>query len=349
MHRYFSKSYRSARTRFVGLAAERGLALERHRVEGSGPEGELLTIDVAIASGGPRPRRTVLVTSGVHGVEGFTGSAVQLALLKRGLPDDVRVVLVHALNPFGMAWIRRADGDNIDLNRNFLPPDRAYEGAPPLYGRVAAAFSPMDSRGALDQVRAWATMLGSPDAEVKQGVAGGQYEHPTGIFFGGHGPSRAHQVVEAEIERWVGEPEHVVLVDIHTGLGAWADYALLVGAAPGSPELQRLVDAYGDKVEALTPTEGTYAVEGDFAMWLDERLTRQGRQVDALGLEFGTWPAAAVLLAMLVENRAVVGRLEGARLRAAKRLMMEAFCPRSRRWRRRVVEQALEVMDKVLA
>ena len=45
--------------------------------------------------------------SGTHGAEGYSGSAVQLALLRRwaadpaARPAGVRVALVHALNPFG--------------------------------------------------------------------------------------------------------------------------------------------------------------------------------------------------------------------------------------------------------
>jgi hypothetical protein len=45
----------------------------------------------------------------------------------------VNVVLVHALNPYGFAWLRRVNENNVDLNRNFrdftepLPLSSAYE------------------------------------------------------------------------------------------------------------------------------------------------------------------------------------------------------------------------------
>ena len=66
--------------------------------------------------------RGLLVISGTHGVEGFAGSMCQTAWLSEGaaLPDDLAVVLVHAINPYGFAWIRRVNEDNVDLNRNCI-------------------------------------------------------------------------------------------------------------------------------------------------------------------------------------------------------------------------------------
>src|SRR6478672_7572941 len=77
------------------------------------------------------------MVSGTHGVEGFCGSGCQVGFLVdrvyEGLPKTVDVALVHALNPFGFAWLRRVNENNVDLNRNFqdftkpLPPSPAYD------------------------------------------------------------------------------------------------------------------------------------------------------------------------------------------------------------------------------
>ena len=62
--------------------------------------------------------------SGTHGVEGYCGSGIQIGFLKEGLfaelPDDMSVVLLHAMNPYGFSNDRRVNEDNVDLNRNFL-------------------------------------------------------------------------------------------------------------------------------------------------------------------------------------------------------------------------------------
>ena len=55
----------------------------------------------------PNARRPETGTS--HGVEGFAGSAIQLRILDDPpqLLDEETLVLVHVLNPYGMAWLRR--------------------------------------------------------------------------------------------------------------------------------------------------------------------------------------------------------------------------------------------------
>ena len=106
----FSDSYFAARCRFREAAAARNASLTTLPV-GSAP----YTIDVALLNEHALADRVVMVSSGVHGVEGFAGSAVQLAILNGGVPDNVCVVLVHAVNPFGFAELRRWNGELLPI------------------------------------------------------------------------------------------------------------------------------------------------------------------------------------------------------------------------------------------
>src|SRR5437868_492059 len=105
---YFSPDYRAARARFRATAAGCGASGETWPVRA---EPDDLTMDAAV-SGADRPRRLVLVTGGLHGVEGFFGSAVQLAIVTDVFtgwrpPAGAAVVLLHAVNPFGFDQLRR--------------------------------------------------------------------------------------------------------------------------------------------------------------------------------------------------------------------------------------------------
>src|SRR6266566_8058396 len=119
--RFFSPDYFAARDRFRELVRTGGGRLETISIDAKGPKSEDLSIDIAwfgVAS----PRQVLLHSSGVHGVEGFAGSAIQLQLLSDlpRLSKDSALVIVHVLNPYGMAWLRRFNENNVDLNRNFL-------------------------------------------------------------------------------------------------------------------------------------------------------------------------------------------------------------------------------------
>jgi hypothetical protein len=91
-----------------------------------------------VASLGANNAESLLVLiSGIHGVEGFCGSGCQVGYLAdrldQALSPESAVVLIHAINPFGFAWLRRVNEDGVDLNRNFhefsdpLPPSGSYE------------------------------------------------------------------------------------------------------------------------------------------------------------------------------------------------------------------------------
>ena len=119
----FSQRYADARDQFVSHAETSSIVEKFSHLPHTlkGPKNEKLFCDIAWA-GNPKADKVLVVVSGVHGVEGGAGSAIQSDFLSRyrRLPADVGVVLVHALNPWGFAWASRNDDEGIDVNRNFV-------------------------------------------------------------------------------------------------------------------------------------------------------------------------------------------------------------------------------------
>ena len=78
-------------------------------------------------------------------IEGFCGSALQVDwIASRGrdpLPPDFAVLHLHALNPYGFAWLRRVNEDGVDLNRNFVDFAKPLP-ANPGYDELHAALLP---------------------------------------------------------------------------------------------------------------------------------------------------------------------------------------------------------------
>jgi len=120
----YADSYTAARGKFLTAAGDAGASVTTYvHPQETGADGGSLCIDVARL--GPRDAtRALLIASGTHGPEGFAGSAGQIALLRsessKELPKDVRIVLVHGVNPYGFARITRTTENNVDLNRNFI-------------------------------------------------------------------------------------------------------------------------------------------------------------------------------------------------------------------------------------
>lgn len=351
----FSPDYTSARARFRASALALGCELAAWPIDQKGPDGEELTIDMA-RLGDPRPTRAVVISSGIHGVEGFFGSAVQAALLEDTLggfapPPGLAIIFLHALNPYGMAWIRRVNEDNADLNRNLLRPDERYEGAPDGYDELDALLNPESPpppfEAFLPRAAYQIARQGLP--ALKNAVAGGQYEFPKGLFFGGHGPSRTAQVLDRELPALLGSCERVLHVDFHTGLGKRATYKLFVDHPWGSDGVEGLARLFGeDVIEPWEPEKGaSYAIRGGLGTWCKARFPEVA--YDVICAEFGTHNILRVIRSLRDENRAWHhGRRDDPRSLKASLYLKETFSPRDPAWRHSCVEQGLRIVEQAV-
>ncbi len=348
----FSPDYATARRRFRDAAARLGWELEAYPIEESGPNGEPLAIDVAL-SPGSGANRALVVSSGVHGVEGFFGSAVQLALLdgwaRQPCPPSTRVVLIHALNPYGFAWRRRVDAHNVDLNRNFLLDGQAFAGAPPGYARLDPFLNPARPPSALDvyTLRALLTVGRRGMPVLKEAVATGQYDFPRGLFFGGHGPSPAQGVLRDHLERWLHDGRDVTHVDLHTGLGPRAGCRLLLDYTPTDRQRQTLTRWVGpDSFETPDSVSVAYVARGSLGQWCVSRFP--GRDYLYVFAEFGTYGPIRMLGGLRRENQAHHWAGPGApSVAASKARLAELFCPADLAWRRQVIDRAVALIGGV--
>jgi hypothetical protein len=352
---YFSQTYAEARRRFVAAAKAAGARLQSHPIDAHQPHAsesaEPLTIDVAMLGADNAP--TLLITSGIHGVEGYFGSAVQLALLER-LRDAaqhkrVRYVLVHALNPYGFAHTRRVNEDNIDLNRNFMASAADYAGAPDGYARLDTFLNPHTppSRHELFKAKTLWKIFRLGMQPLKEAVAGGQYEYPHGLFFGGKGPSAAMRIVQHHCEAWLAAAPQILHIDLHTGLGAHGKPTLLLNETADSDRYAWYSQTFGaDRIEPLTRPGGTaYSPSGPLGLWMQRHF--HARDYRFLGAEFGTYDVIRILGALRAENRAhYFCTLNDADFLRAKQELKECFCPQSPVWRRQVLDSALHIADQ---
>lgn len=338
----FSHDYASARDRFLRLAGDQVEALPLAQ---SGPAGAALAIDVTVL-GAAAAERVLLVTSGVHGVEGFAGSAVQCAFLEAPprAPPATAVVLVHALNPWGFAHLRRVNEHNVDLNRNFLPPGEPYSGAPEGYRALNALLNP-PSPPASDgfYFRAVVKILRQGFAPLREAVVAGQYEYPHGLFFGGQRLEPEAAAFLDWLERKLAQARHVLALDLHTGIGRFGEMSVFAGRTMPA-ERARQLGALLERpvIHARTASAGGgYAVRGGLDGCIPRALAHA--HTDYLAVEFGTYPGIRMLHALREENRWHHFGGGGMQHRAKRRLL-RAFYPDSERWRRAVLAQGVALL-----
>jgi hypothetical protein len=298
----FSATYAEARAKFRAAAEEAGGETEAIANPNRGPDGGDLSTDVAWF--GPRSAERVLVmVSATHGGEGFCGSGAQVDWLRRGeaatLPAGVAVMMIHAINPYGFAWLRRVTEENIDLNRNWID---FGQPAPsnPGYDELAAVAVPEqwneETRRATGRVmRAYGEAHGPMG--LQQALSGGQYRHAKGVFYGGDGPSWARRTQEAIYRENLKQAGRIAIIDYHTGLGPWGYAEPIMSQPAGTRDYARGQAWWGCNVTCPSDGDSTSAETAGDNLTMAPLILGHA-EVTGMALEYGVQTLAEVFLAL---------------------------------------------------
>lgn len=350
---HVSDSYVQARERFLTAARSRGAEIDGFAMAARSLKGDELSIDTAYL-GPDSPRSVLVVSSGIHGAEGFAGSAIQHRLLRDQLSEvemsgDCGLLLIHGLNPYGFSELRRVNESNVDLNRNFVAHPEGHV-ANTGYEELYEAINPTridddreeeKQRGAL---LAFAQANGFPALQTALSV--GQYVHPEGVQFGGQKPEESNQWVRATAKRATHGAPRVVWLDVHTGLGPFGEVEMIMESADESPDVVRARAWWGDSVRSMQSDESvTSAVHGSIMTGLAEALP--DCDLIVVGAEFGTYDPARIFQAMRADNWLHQhGDLDSELGVAIKKEILEVFRPEGARWSACLLEVGADLITR---
>jgi hypothetical protein len=199
--------------------------------------------------------------------------------------------MVHQLNPWGMAWSRRENEDNVDVFRNLLYWQEPSE-PDPLYDLVDDALD-LENWPNRD-VEAWqrraVELVGRYGQDrLVAAIRRGQHHRPKGMTFHGNDRVWSTRVLHEVVAERLAGARHVAVVDIHTGFGEYGHGLVMSYDPPGSEKHDR-VSAWFDG-DIYTP--GSDADIPDHRLqlpfeWISSKVP--GARVTAEILEFGTFP-----------------------------------------------------------
>lgn len=298
----FAQDYAGARAGFLADAVRRGLTAESALHPSKGSKGEDLAMD-AVLLGAADAASLLIVTSGTHGVEGFCGSGCQRALLgddellERTEAAKLAVLLVHAVNPWGFSFLRRANEDNIDLNRNFLDFAQA-RAANPGYAELHELLLPAEwPPSAANSAALLAARERLGRREFQAAVSRGQDSRPDGLFFSGTAPSWSNRTLRGLVRRHGAGKRRIGWIDIHTGLGPSGHGEKIYAGRNGAADLARARAWYGaDVMSYYDGGSASAEVKGPAAPCVYEECP--GAEITNMALEYGTQPFDAVLHAL---------------------------------------------------
>lgn len=356
----FSTSYAQARVQFLEAAARTGWQLSAYAHPLPGRDGEDLATDVAVGGDMGSPR-VLLVSSACHGIEGYCGSGIQVALLNH--PDllasaraaGVRLVLAHALNPHGFSFGRRVTQENVDLNRNFvdfaqpLPPNPDYD---QLHDALLPAQWP--PTGEVEN-RLGQFVAARGYAAFQAALSQGQYRHPDGLFYGGQAPTWSRQTVQTLLRTEVGGHgvSHLGWIDLHTGLGPNGVGERIFAGRDLAADIDRARRwwAGGGKTPITSIYDGSSTSSKlNGLMWMSAYAACPGAEITGIALEYGTQPLEVVSHALRADHwlhrHPDAGQVQATAIHQA---MRDAFYTDTAAWKIQVVDQALDAVQQAVA
>lgn len=346
-HAYFSPDFASARGRFRTLTGSARGKLACIPLETTDPGGKPLAIDIAWL-GASQPRRALIHVSGIHGVEGFAGAAIQAAALQSpvDLPHDTALILVHVFNPYGMSWLRRCNGSNVDLNRNFFFGDHDWQSEASGYAALDAFLNPQRPPSTdMFHLRLLLAQIGLGTRAIRQAVASGQHINDKGLFFAGGKLEDEPRLYLDWLNKNLCDVEHLCVVDVHTGLGPFGQSSLFIRSDLAKRE--ELAARLGLPIISPENETNVMGYEFDGGHCKVYRSALPHARIDFLTQEFGTWSGRRLLRVLRAENQHHHYG-SGALDHWSKKSIKEAFCPASPAWRKNVIESGLLLLTRAL-
>jgi hypothetical protein len=347
---FFSSTVPEADAKLAAAASAAHARLRTIAHPRKGPSGEPLQVSV-VRIGPARAKHVLLILSGTHGVEGFAGAGIQTGLLQSGLQlaRDTAVLFVHLINPWGPAWDRREDHENIDLFRNFL-----YANDPitpdPLFDEIddAMDLANLEQRSAEENESRRQRLLAKyGQARIIAAIRRGQHHRPRALTYHGQGPCWSRQVLEEVLREELAGCTQLVVLDIHTGFGKYGDGLVMAYDPPGDARYERVKrwmegDIYtpGGDFDIPAHAKSPY---GFIADWVP------GVEITAAILEFGTFDPEETrdhhlnhYFHLFGDPRSPEGRKVGARYR-------RYFYPEEPEWMEQVFTRGAEVTRRLLS
>ena len=173
----------------------------------------------------------IVLTTGVHGMEGYIGSVMLDVFFEDIYPtldtSDTGILIVANVNPYGMKYMRRYNENNVDLNRNFIEDWDSFDRTSNTeYPKVLNFLQPTGKIGnALWHEVGFYLSLAKEAIftgadTISDALLTGQYEYEYGVYYGGNGDEISTSYLKGVFADCLeGEYENIVHVDIHSGYG----------------------------------------------------------------------------------------------------------------------------------
>jgi hypothetical protein len=362
---YYPADYESARRHFLILTAElqgRYENVQHFQINVPSKIDDDLTVDICYLPAQSDSTNLIILASGTHGVEGFVGHAAQQLFIRQHLNDDLLqdtgVLLIHALNPYGFKYNRKATEFNVDLNRNCPSDINPYEIINDGYVKVYDLLNPaaVVKKSSVDNrfffVKAINEIRKASLPVLRQAALQGQYKFEKGIYYGGTKPEL--QIAElSPILLAITQPyEKILSLDMHTGYGERGKLHFFPNPLEGE-EKERLEQLFEGYAIDWGDSGDFYVITGDFVSYIG--ALSKGKEYYPMVMEYGTLNSQTTMGSlksihvMILENQGFnFGFATAKDSLLVHNDFREMYYPSSENWRNYILKQTNDVFYNII-
>lgn len=353
-------NYESHRQRFIEVLS----SLDHYSVERinwpNKSDSNLSTEVALIKNKKAKPKKILVLSSGIHGVEAYVGSSVQIAFIKHYLQqprENFDFAFIHILNPWGMTNNRRVNRENVDLNRNFLANASDFQMKNESYEKIDSFLNPK-SKLHLHFAHQFLFILDSlyyilhySMESLRQAILQGQYQLPNGIYYGGAQNDDLKSDVDRLVETNLSSYQEVDWIDLHTGYGQRGHLHLLSNEA-NDKNAQRLQEFLPGRQIDFGQNQKFYKTTGDMISYLAGKI--KSAQFAGVAFEYGTMdsqkPFGSIesLRRMIIENQSYQMNRHAENRQDVEKLFLEMYNPSGLDWWKSIGKQTEDLFQQIL-
>ena len=293
----FYTTYEEIRAHLQELTAGLGVEVSSHAID----ESDGLYIDSFYLPATEAQTNLIVLTTGVHGMEGYIGATMLDVFFNEVYPTldsaGTGVLVVANVNPYGMKYYRRYNENNVDLNRNFILDWDTFDlSSNKEYPKVDTFLGPTGKigNGLWHEVGFYLslgkTAITDGADTISDALLTGQYEYPQGVYYGGNGDEASTVYLKDVFSRCLDSSyENIIHIDLHSGYGPRYNMVIFnsVYETMNEAESQK---AFGYDHIIAYDSESFYATTGDTTDFFYRLAEQKQSQADLYStcFEFGT-------------------------------------------------------------
>lgn len=305
-------------------------------------------------------KNRLILSTGLHGVEGYVGHACLKTFFKdvlTTLDPQTEVVIYHGLNPFGMKNYRRTNENNIDLNRNFTKTN--FNNTNEGFDLLKNFFTPKVYRSIKTANLAYYTALTKLVAKhgissLKEATLRGQKVLNEGVYYSGEEHQESTKFVLSELEKVFKDIKNVVWIDLHTGYGPRFQMSI-VNSKYEKISTSEMIENIKYPLILGMNAEDFYEIDGDMLEKTYDMHKLQKAKCDlfATCFEFGTLGDTTLnsissLKAMVFENNSFFRDQKQKYIDYSHKMFKEQFLPSAKGWRIKAEEDFLLAIKGII-